>query len=299
MFTFSTAINRINSQIEPIWDPSATSDQQFQAVNQALEYLWNFGNWDGIIQDVGGLATIGGILSLAPQYRFLTALRNIESGVNVSIKSQGFKYSPSMGQNTNGLAGYSSYQRGMMAFDLGDISAGISPYSVVQDTVTGDLFQVIVSNGIMGIQPAPPGSVPNLSIVTDSVTGQPFVLIVSNGILGIDTTSINPVSTNRQYQISGCSSDVDTLTFEGQATLRYIYATNLNQIIAPDNFPALLSAVRAGHFMDVGDENRAESHFQKALKLLETASAEIVEMEDMGSLSFDPMTSGGGMLNII
>ena len=335
MFTYATAIARVLGQIEPIWDPGATSAQQLQAVNQALEYLWNFGDWDGLTTDVKGMATTGGILSLPPQYRFLTALKNSDSHLSVSIKSQGFKYSPSSRQVEDfyGMTGYSTWRGCLVAYDLGDTNAGIS--QIIQDAVTGQLLALVVQNGVLGLVAAPAGSIPSLillvdsttnlaynlialntvfelqplgippaglvsasCVVTDSVTSQPYAVVVSGGALGIVPSPSAPASTIRQYRIAGCPSTVDTLTFEGQAKLRYTYATNPNSIVAPDNFQALLSAVRGFHFLDVGDESRADKHFSKALELLNDDSKDILGEEDMGCLSLDPVTSGGGLLNI-
>jgi hypothetical protein len=223
--------------------------------------------------------------------------------LDVSIKSQGYKFSQSNQINgaywngsASGLA--SGFQGGLKAYDLGDtIGPGSGSPLVVLDEVTGQPIQIIVSNGLIGQQAAPPGTLPsNGNILQDETTGSFYSVVVSNGIIGINPTTAQ--TGQRQYQIAGCSTTIDTLTFIGQAKLRYAYATSVSTIVLPDNFPALLAAVRAFHFQDVGDETRAESYFAKALALLESGSAEIVENEDMGSLSLDPMTSGGSILNI-
>jgi hypothetical protein len=347
VFSYGTAINRITSQIEPIWDPSASPAQQLQAVNQAEEYLWVNGQWDGLIQDVTGLSTVNGILTLPSPYRYLTALRCESWGMDVPVKSQGYKFSPSRQRNGGDYNGYatglaSGWQNGLVANDLGDQwtyagalivrdyvtgqpyqvligdpSSGApdaigaedttllytGPYYIADSDNSGRVWQVIGGAGpVIGIVAAPAGSTATATVGLQSqVNQQIYNLIVQNGVLGDQpyTPSSTQYATSRTYKIPGECSIIDTLSFRGQAKLRYTYASDLGAGVLPDNFPALLAAVRAYHFLDVGDEARAQSHFQNALALLETDAVDIVEDEDMGSLSLDPMTSGGGLLNIV
>lgn len=347
MFSYSTAIARVNSQIEQIWDPTATAAQQLQAVNQALEYLWVEGQWDGLVQDVTGLSTSGGILTLPSGYRYLTALRCQSWHKDVSIKSQAFKYSPSRQRNDGGYFGYTSglvsdWQGDLKANDLGD-SWTYAGSLIVPDYATGQPYQVVIGNPssgvpdaiglentsllytgayyildsdgsgrqwqvigsaglIIGVVAAPAGATTSPFIgLRSQVSGEIYNLVVQNGVLGdaLFTAASTQFATSRTYKIPGDPTVIDTLSFEGQAKLRYIYAIDPSAGVLPDNFPALLEAVRAYHFLDVGDETRAELHFKNALALLEEDSKDLVADEDMGSLSLDPITSGGAFLNLL
>jgi hypothetical protein len=268
VFTYADAITRIQNLEEPLWPPGITSSQQLQAINLALDYLWTNGDFDGLIQDVTGITSTGGIITLPAQYRFLISLAT--KCHKVGIKSQQWKLSPSAPNITD----WTKWTRSMLAFDLGDTgtaSLGIWPGGVIEALTDG---------------------VPN---------GTYFSIVINDGIIGyVPASNVNPPSTSsaRQYQVTGDPAHTDTLTFFGQAKLRYTYAADISSVVAPDCFPAILEAVRAYHFIACGDTTRAQAHFAEALKLLEANSFDVVADEDMGCVALDPMTSGGGFLNI-
>jgi hypothetical protein len=226
-FTIAEAITRIGNLEEPLWTPGSSSAQQLQSINQALDYLWLWGDFEGLVQDVPNLTSSGGIITLPAQYRFLVDLSIPAINCKVGIKTQQWKLSPSAPR----VADWTCWYRSILAFDLGD-------------AVTGDTSQ-------------------------------------------------------RQYQVTGQPTFADAQTFFGQAKLRYIYATTTATTVLPDCFAALLEAVRAYHWIATGDKNAADASFAEALQILEANSVDVTATEDFGSMSFDPTTSGGSLLNIL
>ena len=234
VFTIAQALTRISNLEQPIWSSTITADQQLQAVNSSLEKIWTYGEWDGLLNAITGMATTNGILTLNGAYRLLQGLTviypnptpNVGGSDPVSIKSQQWQYAPSQnGINWTQQAGPPWY-----AFDLGD--------------------------------------------------------------------NISGTASQRQYQIAGVPSYIDTLSFNGIAKLRYIYATVTTQIVIPDSYEGLVMALRSQHSYAVGDTTRAEEEFSAALQIVEHDLGQVIEKEDMGRMTVDFCCSGGSIPNL-
>jgi hypothetical protein len=304
-FSYGDAIQRITNQPEQVWPPGITASEQLQRINGVLDRVWTRGQFDGLLKEVDGLTTSGGILTLPSQFKLLTGLQalypntsgssNLNGGCSrVDIRSQQWKFSPSAPQGP-----CSTWNNGRWyAFDQGD-TATVGTYLVVTDTATGSLVQIFVQNGVLGVESAPAGSTPTTGItVQDSVTGQFYNIIVQNDIIGLATATPTSSGSNRTYQISGIPSYVDTFTFNGMAKLRYVYASNLNQLVAPDCFEGLLMGVRAFSWYDKGDTSRAEEEFATAMAIYEADLGQVLQDEDMGYVTVDYAESGGSILNL-
>lgn len=269
VFTYATALARINNLEQPLFTPGITSGQQLQILNEVLDRMWTHGQWDGLLQEVSGLTTTNNILTLPPQYKNLTGLKvsnqNTRCWNRVSIKSQQWKFSPSAnGTNWDSYCGSQWY-----AFDRGDSGLGelgVFSGSVVIDQATGIAYQIAVSNEIIGLIPA----------------------------------NANPpsLSSARQYEIPGPQAYIDSLTFKGMAKQRYIYATDLNANVAPDSFEGLLMGVRAYHSYATGDTERAGVEFSQALEIVERDLGQILQDEDMGRVTVEYEFSGGSIPNL-
>ena len=265
-FTIATAISRLSTGSVNYFKAGATSAQQLQRVNECLERLWNFGMWDGLLQEIS-LTSTGGIITLPAQYRKLVALRINDSNCgnkNVSIKSQQWKFSPSAPRERNWFKG----NWADVAFDLGDVGVAYIG-GQIQDGITGSYYNVAVENGVLGIVPS---------------SGATQTLVASGA---------------RQYQVSGNPDYVDTLTFTGMARLRYIWAVDTTVTVWPDNYQALLYAVQSFYWRDMGDDNRADALFSNALNTLEKDLDGILSEEDLGSITLEPTMGMGGIPNIL
>lgn len=115
--------------------------------------------------------------------------------------------------------------------------------------------------------------------------------------LGIQTGGAN--SGKRLYQIPGDPAVIDTKQYKAIARLKYVWATSTSTLVIPDSFEALLFAVRALHWRDVGDLQRYDLEIAKAADLLERTLNEIIGDEDMGVLALERDTSGGTILNLV
>lgn len=263
-FSYATAIARVDNQPEPYWTPGMTDVQKLQRINEVLDRAYSLGTWDGLLLEVKGMTTTGGILTLDSEYKLLTALRNECFGPRISIKSQQVKYAPAreVTCQTGGVP--------RIAYDLGDLgtgSVGVFSGATVQDQVTGDLYNIVVANQIIGLEPA--GDVPPPSTFSA-----------------------------RQYEIVGIPSYVDGLTFSGIAKRRYVYATDETATVSPDCFEGLLMGVRAFHWYDVGDTKRAEEEFQTAIGIFEADLGQVLQDEDMGRVTVEVEYSGGSIPNL-
>ncbi len=102
----------------------------------------------------------------------------------------------------------------------------------------------------------------------------------------------------RRYQITGNAAYADALTYSGSAKKRYTWATNTATVVVPDCFQAVLTAVRAFHWKDVGDNDRFDREFQNALGILEKSLSAVDAFADYGSMNLAYETSGGAIRNL-
>jgi hypothetical protein len=328
-FSYSTAIARISNLPEQLWPQNATFSQQFQRLNQVLDRVYSLGQWDGLLTELDGLTTTNGLLILPPQYKLLTALR-LSCGPRVTIKPNQWKYSPSAPTNGWGCG----YRGRWYAFEKGDVNsfagatfvlidqvtgepfqllvqngilginpipAGVGQTLIIQDTVTTtSLFQVVVQNGVLGLIPAPAGSATTqFTVVQDTITFLFFQIEVQSGVLGLGAGYPTSYQGNRVYQLSGDPAYVDEQTFSGVAKLRYVYATDPNSVVVPDCFEGLLQGVRAFHWQDEGDIQRFQSEFGTAMAIYEADLGQVLQDEDMGRVTVEYEYSGGSIWNLL
>ncbi len=102
----------------------------------------------------------------------------------------------------------------------------------------------------------------------------------------------------RRYQITGDPTYADSLTYSGSAKKRYTWATDTATVVVPDCFQAVLTAVRAFHWKDVGDNDRFDREFAGALHILEKSLNAVDAFADYGSISLAYETSGGSIPNL-
>lgn len=72
----------------------------------------------------------------------------------------------------------------------------------------------------------------------------------------------------RQYQLTGGSTNNDALSFTGLARKRYAWVSDTSTVVVPDSYKALELGVRAKGWLDEGDETRYQTDWALALKTL-------------------------------
>lgn len=138
MFTFATAITRLDGSLQPCFKAGSTSDQKVQRINEVLERFYELGSWRGLHVSIP-LTTTAGIMTLPQAYQKIEGLGIPQSNQIIPIKPIEYLYQ-SGGVGPVDL----TLLIQLIAYDLGDnVSTGLRQYQISGQTSQIDTYAFI------------------------------------------------------------------------------------------------------------------------------------------------------------